>query len=612
MTIQPGEIIGPYEVKERLGEGGMAAVYKAWHVGLHRYEALKIPRGGNIDPSYVQRLLTEARLAAGLCHPHVVAIHSVSEPGAPVPYFAMEWIEGRDLLAWLKERGRLTVQETVRLLEPVAAALDYAHERGVIHRDIKPANILLQENPGLPPTPKVVDFGISRAAGEDDGATRLTRSGMFVGTPEYMSPEQSGSGAEVERFTDLYSLGVLAYEMLCGVPPFTVGSGVSRLAILVQHVRDTPPCPSQRCPGVPPAAGEAVLRALAKAPEDRYPTCCAFIAALSRAAEPEFDETGATIMIPAPAVGGLLSAPPAPAPRTNEMTPFDATRFAIEDVATLVERPVPQTPVGIPQNLTTGTRPQIQLGADTQDEVLNEATLQMRLPAEALGATAPVAVAEPIRLAPPKSAPEPQPEPEPDPLPKSKVFSQPVLLPAESPGQPASHSSAIGRSAMVAGFGGVLAGAVIVFALMGRFGGGAPTQPAPAPMEKPPVVTAVQPETPPKRVEPKPAVVAKPVLATVRKRRVESIPFQTVTQQSDSRPAGTKQVLQYGRSGQREVIVAISMRDGQEVSRKAESNRVVLVPQDQIVVVGTQKVVAPRPVRRVVKAAARPSAACPY
>lgn len=284
--LDAGSRVGPYEVRERIGDGGMAAVFKAWHTGLARFEALKIPRHQSThgpEAEFVRRLLAEARTAAGLQHPNIVAIHSVSDPAAPIQYFSMEFVEGLDLDRLIQQRGRLSLQEALPILRQMAAALDYAHGRGVVHRDIKPANILL--------TPqgadgqwhvRVVDFGISRAA-EDSDSTRLTKSGMIVGTPEYMSPEQAGSGDPVTYRTDLYSLGVVAYEMLCGEPPFTADEGVSRMAILMQHVRAEAKPPVARLPWLHPSASDAILKTLAKDPQERFVTCTDFVTALEAA-----------------------------------------------------------------------------------------------------------------------------------------------------------------------------------------------------------------------------------------------------------------------------------------------------------------------------------------
>jgi serine/threonine protein kinase len=273
--------IGPYEVRERIGEGGMATVYKAWHTGLHRFEALKVPRAGayGADPEFIQRLLTEARLAARLHHPHIVAIHNISEADSPRHYFSMDLVEGTDLSQLLEEHIKLPYEESLTILRQTADALDHAHSQGVIHRDVKPDNILLQEKKG-DWWVRVVDFGISRAA-EDTSGTRLTKSGMLVGTPEYMSPEQSGSGEIVGYRTDIYSLGVVAYEMLTGEPPFTAGDGVSRMSILLSHVRDEPKPLTDFAPDVPDHASAAVLRALSKNPNDRFASCNEFMRAFS-------------------------------------------------------------------------------------------------------------------------------------------------------------------------------------------------------------------------------------------------------------------------------------------------------------------------------------------
>lgn len=281
--LEEGSRIGPYEVREHIGDGGMAAVYKVWHTGLHRFEALKIPRyqaqrGPEAD--FLHRLLAEARTAASLQHPNIVAIHNVSDEKSILHYFAMEFVSGNDLATFIAD-GPLPFQQALSILQQIGSALDYAHEHGVIHRDIKPANILLEQTESGPRA-RVVDFGISRA-GEDDGSTRLTRSGMIVGTPEYMSPEQSGSGAAVDHRTDIYSLGIVAYEMLCGDPPFVAGDGVSRMSVLMKQINEVPPSLDQCRPDLSPVAAQAVAKALAKNPDERFSSCSAFINSLSAA-----------------------------------------------------------------------------------------------------------------------------------------------------------------------------------------------------------------------------------------------------------------------------------------------------------------------------------------
>lgn len=279
--LENGSQIGPYEVQAHLGDGGMASVYRVWHTGLHRVEALKVPRQqGRFGPeaAFLRRLLAEARTVANLQHPNIAAIYAISDAASPLQFFSMEFVEGGDLATFLAERKSLAPSVALPILEQVAEALDYAHSQNVIHRDIKPANVLLQSG-GDNTVAKVVDFGISRA-GEEAGATRLTRSGMIVGTPEYMSPEQSGSGDDVTARTDQYSLGVLAYEMLCGAPPFVAGEGVSRLSLLMKHVGEAPQTPAHRVSGLPVAASDAIIKALSKKPEKRFESCREFVAAL--------------------------------------------------------------------------------------------------------------------------------------------------------------------------------------------------------------------------------------------------------------------------------------------------------------------------------------------
>ena len=277
--MQIGSQVGPFRVESFLGKGGMAEVYKVQHAGLARHEALKaLPPALAADATFVARFLTEARTAAGLHHPNIAVIYSVSEADAPQPYFTMELVEGGDLADYLAQHGALSLEQARPLLEQIAAALDYAHRRGLMHRDVKPANILL-ESQGDEIRLKLVDFGLARAH-EETGGTRLTSAGMIVGTPEYMSPEQGGSGAPVDHRTDIYALGVVAYEMLCGEPPFKAARDTSMLAVIMQHVRDAPRPPLELAPSLTKSANAAILRALAKEPEERFSSCGEFVKAL--------------------------------------------------------------------------------------------------------------------------------------------------------------------------------------------------------------------------------------------------------------------------------------------------------------------------------------------
>lgn len=271
-----GSQSGAYRIDALLGRGGMAEVYKAWNTGLQRYEALKVlPPHMTFDKSFVDRFLNEARMAASLHHPHIATIHAVSDPGAPQPYFAMELVEGADLADLLRRRTRLPLPEALAILNQIAEALDYAHRHGVVHRDVKPANVLLQQAGDGGWRVKVVDFGIARAQ-EAEGGARLTKTGMIVGTPEYMSPEQGGSGEKVDHRSDQYSLGTVAYEMLCGQPPFRAKDESSPISVIIAHMNEVPAPPVDRVPGLPRHVSDAILKALAKHPDNRWVSCRAF------------------------------------------------------------------------------------------------------------------------------------------------------------------------------------------------------------------------------------------------------------------------------------------------------------------------------------------------
>ena len=277
--MQPGTIIDGYRVDRLLGEGGMAKVYQVWNAGLQRAEALKLllPQLA-FDRDVRERFLREAMTAARLQHPRIATIFSVSHPDAPQPFFTMELLLGGDIADLLAQRGRLGVHEALPLLEEVADALDYAHSQGVVHRDVKPANILLQPNSARMMHVKLADFEIARA--QDTGRQRLTKTGMLLGTPEYMAPEQGGTGDPVSGLTDQYSLAIVAYEMLCGQPPFRQGPDGSAISVIMSHVNLPPPPPVSLNPSLPIAVSNALLRALSKRPQDRFRSCSEFVYAL--------------------------------------------------------------------------------------------------------------------------------------------------------------------------------------------------------------------------------------------------------------------------------------------------------------------------------------------
>jgi len=262
-----------YQLHDRLGEGGMALVYRATDQRLGRQVAVKMlrPQYG-ADPGFVERFEQEAQSAAGLSHPNIAAVYDTGEDGE-TRFIVMELLKPFTLhdLIGRSHGGRLSPEDTVRYGSQIASAVAHAHSRGVVHRDIKPHNILFTDD-GLV---KVTDFGIARAL----AATSGTATGTILGSPSYISPEQA-SGVVAGPTSDIYSLGVVLYEMLTGQPPYR---GEQPVAIAVQHLNSRPQPPSERVPGIPPSLEQVVLRAMARRPEERYQSADALKLALESA-----------------------------------------------------------------------------------------------------------------------------------------------------------------------------------------------------------------------------------------------------------------------------------------------------------------------------------------
>ena len=256
-----------YLIETELGRGGMAAVFGALDLRLNRRVAIKVlPPEHAFNASVRSRFIREAQMAAQLTHPNIVPIYTVDERDGLV-YFIMALVDGRSLAKRLHDEGALPFEDVRAIIGSVADALDYAHKQGVIHRDIKPDNILLDR---ATHRPMVTDFGIARAAAEE---SRLTVTGMAVGTPAYMSPEQAMGERDVDTRSDIYSLGIVAYQMLAGETPF---KATNTPAMLMKHVSDPPPPLQGRRPDVPSGMVYAVERALAKRPDDRWRSAAEF------------------------------------------------------------------------------------------------------------------------------------------------------------------------------------------------------------------------------------------------------------------------------------------------------------------------------------------------
>jgi tRNA A-37 threonylcarbamoyl transferase component Bud32 len=273
--------LADYEDLELIGRGGMADVYRARHGETGRTVAIKVLPGERTrsSPDLVQRFEREAGIVARLEHPNIVKLHDHGALDDGTHYMVMELVEGMDLADLLADIERLSVAESLPLLQDITGALDYAHTEGVVHRDIKPSNVLLDTvaPPAGERSPRAVltDFGIARV----DGSTALTRTDL-VGTLDYIAPEQIQDSAQVDGRADIYSLGVVAFQMVTGVRPFRNDNPV---ALMLAHLQQPPPDPREFTPQLPAPVAEAILRALAKDPDRRYTTPAEMMRALDRA-----------------------------------------------------------------------------------------------------------------------------------------------------------------------------------------------------------------------------------------------------------------------------------------------------------------------------------------
>ena len=279
-----GQVIGErYRIERKLGEGGMGEVYLARHVLMDRLCAIKIMSPAlSQDPDAIARFNREATNASRISHPNVCAVYDFGFTPEGVLYLAMEYLEGREL-SDLLAAGPLPLERAVAIVSQCAAGLEAAHELGIVHRDLKPDNVMVLEQRGREVV-KLVDFGIAKAAQGDEGQ-RVTRTGLVVGTPEYMSPEQL-SGDPMDGRSDQYALALVLYRMLAGTLPFTATSAQETM---VKRLTERPKRLSDVAGGrrYPAALDDVLDRALARVPAQRYPSVPAFADAVARAARPE-------------------------------------------------------------------------------------------------------------------------------------------------------------------------------------------------------------------------------------------------------------------------------------------------------------------------------------
>jgi len=303
-----GKTIGQYQIVEQIGLGGMATIFKAYQPSIDRYVALKIlPRHLANDPNFVKRFQHEAKSIAALEHPHILPVHDFGTDSG-YTYMVMRYVKGGTLADLMG--NPLPYDRIIQIVRNVARALDYAHSNGVVHRDIKPSNILIDKHD----SELLTDFGIAKMV-EDSGGTQLTSAGSILGTPAYMAPEQA-AGKPVDGRTDIYSLGVVLYELLVGKPPY---QAETPLAVVLKHLNDPLPPPRSIKSDIPNPLERVVLKAMAKNPDDRYQTAADMEKALKVALR-QIEVNAPTAKVPAPAsrTAQVSTPPPAPAAKPGK------------------------------------------------------------------------------------------------------------------------------------------------------------------------------------------------------------------------------------------------------------------------------------------------------
>jgi hypothetical protein len=394
VELTAGGTLGRYRLLERAGAGGMAEVWKAVQPSLDRFVAIKVlPRHLAGEPGYLERFQREARAISRLDHPNILGIHDFGEDNG-YTYMVMPFLAGGTLS---RNLGRpWSVQAAVRILEPLAAALDYAHARGIIHRDVKPSNVLIGEGGRV----VLADFGIARMT---EASLTLSGGGALVGTPAYMSPEQV-QGVPASPASDQYSIGIVAYEMLTGRRPF---EAETPLAVALAHVHQPLPPPRSINAAIPPDAERVLFKALAKQPDDRVSTVSAFVAALADAQRNTplppvgAPQAGSTRLAPLQMGSSpLVRARSEPAPAETDDATIQPDLFSAADADSGIHAP---SPALVPVR-RTGTM--IALGAVGLAVILIGSGL-LGLPGYLQGAASPAGPAPVVGAPPDQQSPTP-------------------------------------------------------------------------------------------------------------------------------------------------------------------------------------------------------------
>ncbi|PYS90321.1 MAG: hypothetical protein DMF64_15205 [Acidobacteria bacterium] len=266
-TLLGQTLAGKYRIDEKISEGGMGTVYRATHILMEKQVAIKVLHPAlAADEKIVARFTREAKAASRISHPHALSVTDFGEDEGGIVFLVMEYLRGRTLKEVIRASGPLRLSRAVEIARQVAGALDAAHAEGVVHRDLKSDNIMLEEVGSTTDWAKVLDFGIAKIQEPVGQDPELTAPNLIIGTPQYMSPEQCSQAAEIDKRSDIYSLGIILYEMLVGHVPFT---GASATEIMLKHLQEPPPSVLAERTDLPAAVGDVIARALSKRREDR-------------------------------------------------------------------------------------------------------------------------------------------------------------------------------------------------------------------------------------------------------------------------------------------------------------------------------------------------------
>ncbi|MDC3956458.1 serine/threonine protein kinase [Polyangium jinanense] len=398
----PGTILlGKYRVEQELGSGGMGVVLEATHLALGQTVAIKLLNPSLVLSSdVVTRFLREARIAATLPSEHIARVSDVGQTETGTPYLVMERLYGHDLEAELTRRGKLPVTEAVDLALEACEGIAAAHAQGLVHRDLKPANLFLAERPLRPRVLKVLDFGLSKEAPGQSAS--ITGTDAVFGTPQYMSPEQIQSTKNVDARSDQHALGMILYEMLAGAPPFEAES-ITQLIVVI--ATQPPPRVREKRPEVPARLEEAILRALAKRPHERFPDLGAFAEAIAPFGGPEASARATRIVH---MLAGIASVETAAPPRPSRVP---------TDQAVTLPRALAHTHAGLTSSVDFGSnvRGRKKRAALFAASGLVATALVVSLVVITQQAAPPAAATTPPEATPAARAPEPTTPPAPPP-----------------------------------------------------------------------------------------------------------------------------------------------------------------------------------------------------